>query len=57
MAKFEGTRKVLNGASTGLAVAVAFVNVALLLVKLVQTVSEEVPVLESECEGTEELES
>ena len=30
------------GASTGLAVAVAFLNVALLLVKIVQTVSEDV---------------
>jgi len=57
MSKISDARKILNGASTGLAVAVAFVNVALLLVKLVQTVSEEVPVLESECEGTEELES
>lgn len=30
------------GASTGLAVAVAFLNVALLVVKIVQTVSEDV---------------
>lgn len=34
------------GASTGLAVAVAFLNVALLVTKLVQTVSEEAPKLE-----------
>ena len=57
MSKFEGTRKALNNASTGLAVAVAFVNVALLLVKLMQTVSEEIPMLESESESTEEIES
>jgi hypothetical protein len=57
MSKFEGTRKALNNASTGLAVAVAFVNVALLLVKLVQTVSEELPALESEGEDVEEIES
>lgn len=41
MSKYEDVRKVLNGAGTGLAVAVAFFNVALLLVKLVQTVTEE----------------
>ena len=34
------------GASTGLAVAVAFLNVALLVVKLVETVSEEAPKLQ-----------
>ena len=34
------------GASTGLTVAIAFLNVALLVAKLVQTVSEEVPKLE-----------
>ena len=34
------------GASTGVAVAAAFLNVALLVVKLVQTVSEEMPKLE-----------
>ncbi len=34
------------GASTGLAVAVAFMNVALLVVKLVEVVSEEAPKLE-----------
>lgn len=33
------------GASTGLAVAVAFMNVALLVVKLVEVVSEEAPKL------------
>ena len=33
-------------ASTGLAVVVAFLNVALLVTKLVQTVSEEAPKLE-----------
>ena len=56
MAKFEETRKALNNASAGLAIAVAFVNVALLVVKLVQTVTEEVPVLQNEAEGTEEIE-
>ena len=34
------------GASTGLAVVIAFLNVALVVVKLVQTVSEEAPKLE-----------
>ncbi len=33
-------------ASTGLAVVIAFLNVALLVTKLVQTVSEEAPKLE-----------
>lgn len=56
MAKFEEARKALNGASAGLAIAVAFVNVALLVVKLVQTVTEEVPVLQSDAEETESLE-
>lgn len=44
------TKKLMEkaaGASTGLAVAVAFLNVALLVVKLVETVSEEAPKLES----------
>ena len=43
------TKKIMEkaaGASTGLAVAVAFLNVALLVTKLVQTVSEEAPKLE-----------
>jgi hypothetical protein len=43
------TKKLMEkaaGASTGLAVAVAFMNVALLLVKLVEVVSEEAPKLE-----------
>ena len=43
------TKKIMEkaaGASTGLAVAVAFLNVALVVVKLVQTVSEEAPKLE-----------
>ena len=43
------TKKIMEkaaGASTGLAVVVAFLNVALLVVKLVETVSEEVPKLE-----------
>ncbi len=43
------TKKLMEkaaGASTGLAVAVAFMNVALLLVKLVEVVSEETPKLE-----------
>ena len=34
------------GASTGLTVAIAFLNVALLVTKLVQVVSEEAPKLE-----------
>ena len=33
------------GASTGLTVAIAFLNVALLVVKLVETVTEEAPKL------------
>lgn len=47
------TKKLMEkaaGASTGLTVAVAFLNVALLVVKLVQTVSEEVPKLEEKSE-------
>ncbi|MBR1985941.1 MAG: hypothetical protein IKG25_11410 [Mogibacterium sp.] len=43
------TNKIMRkaaGASTGLTVAIAFLNVALLVVKLVQTVSEEAPKLE-----------
>jgi len=43
------TRKIMQkvaGASTGLTVAIAFANVALLVVKLIQTVSEEAPKLE-----------
>ena len=42
------TKKLMEkaaGASTGLAVAVAFLNVALLVTKLVQVVSEEAPKL------------
>ena len=45
------TSKVMKkaaGASTGLTVAIAFLNVALLVVKLVQTVSEETPKLDHE---------
>ena len=34
------------GASTGLTVAIAFLNVALLVTKIVQTVTEEAPKLE-----------
>ena len=43
------TKKIMEkaaGASTGLTVAIAFLNVALLVTKLVQTVSEEAPKLE-----------
>ena len=36
------------GASTGLTVAIAFLNVALLVTKLVQVVSEEAPKLDHE---------
>ncbi len=42
------TKKLMEktaGASTGLAVAIAFLNVALLVVKLVETVTEEAPKL------------
>ncbi len=45
------TKKLMEkaaGASTGLTVAIAFLNVALLVVKLVETVTEEVPKLEKE---------
>ncbi len=37
---FEKTRKAVTDVSTGIAVAVAFINVALLIVTLVKTVSE-----------------
>lgn len=43
------TQKIMKkatGASTGLTVAIAFLNVALLVTKLVQVVTEEVPKLE-----------
>ena len=43
------TRKIMKkaaDASNGLAVVIAFLNVALLVTKLVQTVSEEAPKLE-----------
>lgn len=43
------TKKIMEkaaNASTGLAVAVAFLNTALLVVKLVQTVTEQAPKLE-----------
>ena len=46
MSKYDGARKALNGAGTGLAVAVAFLNVALLIVQLVKTVTEENAVAE-----------
>ena len=46
MSKYESARKAINGAGTGLAVAVAFFNVALLIVKLVQTVTEEIETAE-----------
>ena len=36
------------GASTGLTVAIAFLNVALLVTKLVKTVTEEAPKLDKE---------
>ena len=41
MSKYEDARKALQGAGTGLAVAVAFFNVALLIVQLVKTVTED----------------
>ena len=43
------TKKLMEkaaGASTGLTVVIAFLNVALLVTKLVQVVTEEVPKLE-----------
>ena len=43
------TKKLMEkaaGASTGVAVAAAFFNIALLIVQLVKTVSEEAPKLE-----------
>ena len=43
------TQKVMKkaaGASTGIAVAAAFFNTALLIIKIVQTVTEEAPKLE-----------
>ena len=36
---FDKTRKVMTGASTGIAVAAAFINIALIIVQLVKTVS------------------
>ena len=45
---FDKTKKVMTGASTGIAVAAAFINVALLIVQLVKTVSEDEPKPESE---------
>lgn len=49
------TKKIMEkavGASTGIAVAAAFMNVALIVVKLVQTVSEEMPKLEGDEQKT-----
>lgn len=37
----DKTRKVMTGASTGIAVAAAFINVALIVVQLVKTVTQE----------------
>ena len=45
------TKKLMKkaaGASTGLTVAIAFLNVALLVTKLVKVVSEEAPKLDKE---------
>lgn len=38
---FEKTRKAVTGASAGIAVAAAFINVALIIVQLVKTVTED----------------
>ena len=38
---YDKTKKVMTGASTGIAVAIAFLNLALVVVKLVQLVSGE----------------
>lgn len=37
----DKTRKVMTGASTGIAVAAAFLNVALIVVQLVKTVTQD----------------
>lgn len=50
MASYEKTRKLLQGASTGIAVAVAFMNAALIIVKILQTVTEESAELAAESE-------
>ena len=47
MSKFDKTRKALQGASAGRATAIAFLNVAMIVVKLVQTVTEDSTILES----------
>ena len=49
------TKKIMEkaaGASTGIAVTVAFLNVALVVLKLVQAVSEELPKLEKDEQKT-----
>lgn len=38
---FDKTRKAMTDVSTGIAVAVAFLNIALLVVTLVKTVTED----------------
>lgn len=48
MSKFDKTRKALQGASAGIATAIAFLNVAMIVVKLVQTVTEDTTILETE---------
>ena len=52
--KLEKTREVMKGASTGIAVAVAFINVALIVTELITTVSEYEPQTSSETENAEE---
>ena len=44
----------MKGASTGIAVAVAFINVALIVTELIKTVSEYEPQTSSETENAEE---
>lgn len=48
MKDLKRTRNILTGASVGVAVAAAFVNVALIVVKLVQTVTDDAPVKKAE---------
>ncbi len=48
MKDLRRTRNVLTGASLGIAVAAAFANVALLVVKLVEAVTEDEPKAKAE---------
>ena len=48
MTKLEKAKKVMTGASTGIAVAVAFLNVALLVAELVKTVSADESLMQAD---------